>query len=174
MSNSTTNPDSLSMDEFDKPSLPGGLNVLTILTFIGSAFQIIGTIFGFVRAQKTFEEKDKMMAQLNSAQMPKWAKAFMPNMDNYEELVTKSFENKWPIFILGLLSFAFCLYGAIQMRKLVKQGFLFYVIGSLLPFVSSILFIGFFAFSGFGFAFGTGITLLFILLYALNRKHLIH
>jgi hypothetical protein len=34
--------------------------------------------------------------------------------------------------------------------------------------------LGLFIFGGIGFAFGTGITVLFILLYAINRKHLIY
>ncbi|HSN61422.1 MAG TPA: hypothetical protein VLR49_10835 [Ferruginibacter sp.] len=174
MSNQNIHTDSLSSSEFDKPTLPTGLNVLTILTFIGCGIQLLGTAYTFMSAQKTFDEKDKMMAQMNSGEMPGWAKSMMPNMENYEEMVTKSFENKLPILIIGLVAVALCVYGAIQMRKLQKQGFLFYVIGQLLPFISTALFLGMYMFSGVGFAVGAGITVLFILLYAINRKHLIY
>jgi hypothetical protein len=174
MSNQNTNPDSLNTADFDKPVLPTGLNVLTILTFIGSGLQILFAVIGFLSAKKSFDEKDKMMAQMNSGEMPGWAKSMMPNMEHYEEMVTKSFENRLPIFILSLVAASLCVYGAIQMRKLKKQGFLFYVIGQLLPFLTSALFIGMFVFGGISFAFITGLTLLFILLYFMQRKHLVY
>jgi len=174
MSNERTNPDTLSTGDFDKPFLPTGLNVLTILTFIGSGIQILFGVVGFMRAKTNFDEKDKAMAQMNNEEMPGWAKSIMPNMDNYEEMVTKSFENRLPIFILGLVALSLCIYGAMQMRKLKKQGFTFYLIGQLLPFVTSALFLGLFAFEGIIVGVIIGITLLFILLYALNRKHLVY
>lgn len=174
MSNETYPQDALSTREFDKPKLPTGLNVLTILTFIGCALQLIGIAFGFMSAQKSYDEKDKVMAQMSSGEMPGFLKGMMPSMDHYEEMLTKNLENKLPIMLLGLVAVALCFYGALQMRKLKKQGYMFYVIGELLPFVTSALFVGMFMFTGIGFAFGVGITALFILLYTVNRKHLIY
>jgi hypothetical protein len=60
------------------------------------------------------------------------------------------------------------------MRQLKKQGFLYYTIGELLPFLTQFLFIGAFAFSGFAMYFGSAIALLFIFLYTMQRKHLIY
>ena len=174
MSDQNTTVDSLNVNEFDNPKLPTGLNVLTILTFIGCALQLLGIVFGFVGAKKNYEEKDKVMAQLTSGEMPGWAKSFMPDMKNYEEMVTKSYENKLPIFVLGLVAVALCFYGALQMRKLKKQGFTFYVIGQVLPIATSALFLGMFAFSGIGFGIGIGLTVLFILLYLTQRKHMVY
>lgn len=174
MSNQDFQKDSLSASEFGKPAMPTAINVLTILTFIGSGIQLLGVIFSFLNAKKSYEEKDKVMAQMNSAEMPAFAKAMMPDPANFEEMVTKSFENRFPILILGLVATALCVYGAIQMRQLKKQGYTFYLAGQILPFLSTVLFLGTFMFSGVGFAFGIGITVLFILLYTINRKHLIH
>jgi hypothetical protein len=174
MSDQNIHPDSLSNNDFDKPKLPTGLNVLTILTFIGSGFSLLFAVMGFFSAEKSYREKDKVMAQMNSAEMPGWIKSMMPSMENYEEMITKSFENRLPIFILSLVAVALCVYGAIQMRKLKKQGFLFYVIGQILPFATSALFIGMFAFAGTMFAVMAGLTVLFILLYAVNRKYLVY
>ena len=170
----TTTVDSLNMNEFDKPKLPTGLNVLTILTFIGCALQLLGVVTGFTGAKKNYEQKDEVMSKLTSGEMPGWAKSLMPDMKNYEEMVTKSYENKLPLFILGLVAVSLCFYGALQMRKLKKQGFTFYLIGQLLPFVTSALFLGMFAFSGMAFTIGVGFTILFILLYFTQRKHLIY
>ena len=174
MSNQDIYKDSLSADEFGEPALPSGLNVLTILTFIGSGIQLLGVAFSFFSAKKTYEEKDKMLAQMNSPEMPGFAKAMMPNPQHYEQMVTSSFENRLPIFILGLMATALCVYGAIQMRQLKKQGYVFYLVGQILPFLSTVLFLGMYMFAGVGFAIGIGITVLFILLYTINRKHLVN
>ncbi len=174
MSNQDFHKDSLNDAEFGKPALPGGLNVLTILTFIGSGIQLFLVAIGFFSAQKSYDEKDKMLAQMSSPEMPGFLKAMMPNPANYEEMVTKSLENRLPILILGVVAVALCVYGAIQMRQLKMQGYLFYLAGQLLPFLSTVLFLGMFMFAGVGFAVATAITLLFILMYTLNRKYLIN
>ncbi len=174
MSNQDMHNDSLDAGDFGKPALPTGLNVLTILTFIGSGIQLLLVALGFFSAQKNYEEKDKMLARMNSAEMPGFFKAMMPNPENYEEMVTKSFENRLPLLILGLLATALCIYGAMQMRQLKKQGYIFYLVGQVLPFLSTVLFLGAFVFAGVGFAVSTAITILFILLYTINRKHLIY
>lgn len=174
MSDQNTIQDSLNVSEFDRPKLPTGLNVLTILTFIGCALQLLGVIFGFTGAKKNLDEKDKVLEQLNSGNLPGWAKSFMPEPSKYETMVTNSYDNRLPILLLGLIAVSLCFYGALQMRKLKKQGFLFYVIGQLLPFITSALFIGLFVFSGIAFTVGAGITVLFILLYMTQRKHLVY
>jgi hypothetical protein len=106
--------------------------------------------------------------------MPSWAKSMMPRMDHYEEMLTKNLENKIPMLIIGLVAIALCFYGALQMRKLKKQGFIIYLVGQVLPFLNTALFVGLFMFSGIAFLFGTGITVLFILLYLTQRKHLVY
>jgi hypothetical protein len=166
--------DSLVANEFESNKLPTGLNVLTILTFIGSAFALLGGIWNFYNAKKTFDTKDKVMEQMNSGSMPSWLKSIMPDMTHFEEMVTKSYENRIPIFILTVVAAILCIVGAMQMRKRQKQGYLFYVIGEILPLIVSTFFIGFFTLSGGGGIFGISLTLLFIILYTLQRKHLIH
>lgn len=174
MSEQTITNDALHSSDFNKPLLPGGLNVLTILTFIGSGIQLLFSLFGFFNAEKSYLEKDKVMAQMSSAEMPGWAKSMMPNMEHYEEMITNSYENRLPILVLSIVAAGLCIYGAMQMRALKKQGYLFYVIGQLLPFATSALFIGTFAFAGTAFMVITAITLLFIVLYTLHRKYLIY
>jgi hypothetical protein len=157
-----------------KPKLPTGLNVLTILTFIGCALALIGSLWGFFTAKTSYDDRDKVLEQMNSDKMPAWAKSMMGDPANFEQMVTKSYENRLPILLLSLAAVALCFWGALQMRKLKKQGYLLYVIGELLPFLIQFIFIGAFIFSGVGFMVGAGIALLFILLYTVNRKHLIY
>ncbi len=166
--------DSLTSHEFEKPVLPSGLNVLTILTFIGCALQLLGALFTFMNAKKSFDEKDKIISQMNSGEMPSFAKAMIGDPAHFEEMVTKSYENRLPILIITLVAVALCFIGALQMRKLKKQGYLLYVIGELLPFLSMALFIGLFSMSGVGFMVGAGITLIFIVLYTTYRKNLVY
>lgn len=166
--------DVLNYDQNNKPKLSSGLNVLTILTFIGCALQLLGSAWGFFSAQKSYEGMDKMIEQMNSDSMPSWAKSMMGDPEHLVEMITKSYENRIPIFLLSLAAVGLCFYGALQMRKLKKQGYLLYVIGEILPFLIQVLFIGTFTLTGMGMIVGACIALLFILLYTMQRKNLVY
>jgi hypothetical protein len=164
----------LNYDENNKPKLPSGLNVLTILSFIGCALQLLGGLWNFANAKKSYDEMDKVIEAMNSGSIPGWMKSMMGDPEQFRELMTKSYENRIPILLLSLVAIALCFYGVMQMRKLKKQGYLLYVIGEILPFLGQVLFIGMFTLTG-----GTGIfficiTVLFILLYTMQRKHLVY
>lgn len=161
-------------DETIKPKLPSGLNVLTILTFIWCAVQLLSSLWGFISAKKSYEGIEKLSEQLNSENMPGWVKSMMGDPDTMIKMITKSYENRIPIVLMSVVAVALCFYGALQMRKLKKQGFLLYTIGELLPFLTQFLFIGAFAFAGFMMYFFIGFALLFILLYSMQRRHLVY
>lgn len=170
----STNNDVLDNNNMDKQNepLPSGLNVLTILTIIWACLSVLFTIYGFFTAKKSYEGKDEAMAKMNDPNMPGWAKSMMPSAANFEVLVTKSYENRVPIALLGLVAIGLCFWGALEMRKRKKQGFLFYVMGTFLPFITSTAFIGFFALTGGMAYFMIALSLLFVGLYAMQRKHL--
>jgi cytochrome c oxidase assembly factor CtaG len=165
--NSTSNV--LDFAEGERPKLSSGLNVLTILTFVGCAIAFISSIWNFMNAEKGY--KDLLAAQDKIAEAPAWAKGMMgPEM---LEITRKSMENKLPILLLGLVATALCLYGAIEMRKLKKQGFILWLVGEILPFVSGVLFVGIGMFSGFALIFML-FPVIFIILYAVQRKNLVY
>ncbi len=166
--------DFLNYDDNNKPKLTSGLNVLTILSFIGCALQLLGSLWSFFTAKKSYDSVDKLSEQMNSDSMPSWVKSMMGDPENMVEMIKKTYENRIPIILLSLIAIALCFYGLLQMRKLKKQGFLFYTIGEILPFLTQILFIGAFTFSGFGMIFAVAIAVLFILLYAMQRKNLVY
>lgn len=170
--NTTT--DSLDYDEFNKPTLPSFLNVLTILTFIGSAIQIIGSIWTFISAKSSYEKKDQIIEQMNNPGAPGFVKKMMGNPQEFLTTMTKSYENRIPILILSLLAAGLCIWGALQMRELKKQGFMVYTVGQLIGLLSSLFFIGFFMIKGYAFMFGAAIVILFIGMYAANRKYLVY
>lgn len=163
----TTTADVLNYSE--KPKLPTGLNVLTILTFIGCAYEVYSTINNFISGKKVLENFEKSQEKL--AEAPAWAK----NMASPEmhELLIKSLDNKVPLLIVGLISIALCVYGAMEMRKLKKQGFVIWLIGEVLPYVNIIIFTGTIFFKTFLVYFSI-IPVIFILLYYFQRKKLIY
>ena len=146
--------------------IPEVLNVLTILTFIGSGLGIISAIWGFARAKASYDQ----IASMNLDQMPDLAKRMMGS--DPVEMARKSLENRLPILLMALIGCALCIYGAIQMRNLKKTGFSIYVIGEVLPFVSSLLFLGTGALMGFAGLIGALIVVVFIILYASQLKYL--
>src|SRR6478736_6966063 len=79
--------------------------------------------------------------------------------------------SNWIAYLIpSLIGIALCLFGAIQMRKLKKQGFYAYVLGQILPIVGGGIVIGFSnQFSNTqSYIFGLGIPALFIFLYSRN------
>lgn len=156
----------------EQSKLPTGLNVLTILTIIGTIlFGFIGGIYGFFSARSSYEKTKETLESGKMDSAPGWAKGFL-NKDMLE-LQHKMLENKLPILILTLVASALCLYGAIEMRKRKKQGYTLWLIGELLPVATTFIFLGVGAFKGFG-LFGIFFPLIFIILYTVNRKELIY
>lgn len=161
-----TNPDVLNFDVNNKPKIPTGINVLTILTFIGSAWELYSDLKNFLGGKKALEELEK--AQDKLAEAPAWAKKFAG--PEVHEMMLQALNNKVPLLIIGLVAVALCFYGALQMRKLKKEGYLLWLVGEVLPFVGSAIFIP--AFYGTIFIYFAVFPLIFIILYTLQRKHL--
>jgi hypothetical protein len=161
--------DVLDFNDGQKPALPSALNVLTILTFIGCALGFIGGIWQYFRAEKGYN--DLVKAQANIEQAPAWARKMMG--PEALEMARKSMEFKLPILLLTLVGSALCLWGALEMRKLKKQGFLLWVAGEFLPLIGSLAFLGMGMLSGF-YLIGLAFPIIFLILYAVNKKHLIY
>ena len=150
-----------------KNKLPTGLNVLTILTFIGCAYELYSSVSNFIKGRKAIEEMEKAQEQLATA--PSWAKKMMgPDM---MEFITKTFENRLPLLIVGLIGTTLCIFGALEMRKQKMQGYYMWLLGEVLPWVGVILFTGTILFKTFIVWFLI-LPIVFIILYTLQRKHL--
>jgi hypothetical protein len=156
--------------EVDKKKLPETLNVLTILTFIGCGVFGLFSLWGFTQAQNNLNKVLEM--QNNMDNIPDFAKRMMG--PHAVEMAQKAYDNRLPILLLTLVSYALCVYGAAQMRGRKKQGFYIYLLGELaLPIVTSAIFLGVTALSGgFTILIGWGIIAIFIILYATQLKHL--
>ncbi len=151
----------------EKKKLPGSIGTLTVLTFIGSGVGFIMYCMNYFRA-------DKAVADMEAARDNPDTPAFVKNMMTPEAIdqARLAAENKIPLFILNLVALGLCVAGAVQMRKLKKEGYIMWLIGELLPYITTIIFLGTASFTGIGFYIATGIVLLFIILYTTQYKHL--
>lgn len=165
---------SLLSGEYEKKPLSTGLNVLTILTIVWCVISFGLIAMNFIGAKSSYEKKEESIARMQDPATPKFVRTMMGDPANLEKMIVKSYENRVPMLLLGVVSLALCLIGAIQMRKLKKQGYLLYVVGELLPFLSMAVFIGLFAMSGIIFIISLAFSLLFILLYTLQKKYLVN
>lgn len=147
-----------------KKKLPDMLNVLTILTFIGCGFGVFGLVTNF------FQDCDKVLNQLDD--MPEMGGFLGKFMDMSRDSVVVFCEHKMLILLTTALGLILCVVGAIQMRQLKKQGFVLYTIGELLPPVVMIILT--ISASAVMALTGLIIPIIFIALYAVNRKHLIY
>ncbi len=163
--------DTLNLEQKDMKKLPTMLNVLTILTYIGSALGILGGIYNYFTICKSAEMMDSLggMSELSEA-----SGALGNMMEGAMALIEKQCDNRMIILLTTIVACALCIYGAMQMRNLKKQGFSIYVIGELLVPVINIVLLGSGAMSGMLLFMGLVIPIIFIVLYFTQRKHLIH
>ena len=160
-------------DLFDQQvkGLPGMLNVLTILTFIGCGIAYLSAIYTFVTAnnyEKQMAEYQDLQDQMGDegvgAQM----------MQGSMEMLQKTHEYRYIIVISTILFTTLCLIGAMQMRKLKKSGFMLYTIGELAPLVITAALIGFSLTGGIAILFSAIFAIIFVVLYATQRKYLVN
>ncbi len=157
-------------DERNTGIIPGSLKTLTVLTFIGCGIGLLGTLYNIISGKKNLDTMEKMQGSEQLEKMPD----FLKKMYTPEavELTRIGYENRIPLTIISLVAIALCLYGAIQMRALKKQGYSLWLIGELLPIIGTVIFIGTAAFSNFSGIILLSIVALFVLLYSLQLKYL--
>ncbi len=139
--------------EITAPVRPQFLKVLCILTFImsgiGSLLCIIMPLVG-----------PKFLAMMQQAP------DYDPNDPKYHDgFVTMS--AGWSYYLIMFVISLVALFGAIQMWKLKKTGYALYVTANILMFIIPIIMIG----VNVSY-FSAAITILFIVLYGLNLKHM--
>ncbi len=137
--------------------LPSLLNVLTILTFIGSGLGLLGAFM--------LPMSCKMMDKMEES-------ALMPAAQL--EQMSKLCSNITLIMIGAILGAALCLAGAVLMRKLKSSGFLLYIVGTFLPLVLNLILVGSgYLTNGWQALLGLAMSLLFPILYFTQKKYLV-
>ncbi len=167
MSQETTT-DLLQYDENGKVKMPSGLNVLTILTFIGCAIFGLFTLFTpmLMKFSKGTIEKALTSGQELTAKQ-------MEDMRKGLASIELTQSNLIPLMVIGIVGISLCLIGAIWMRKYKKDGYWMYVAGELAPVIGSFLIMGTAQYTSiWSVLFGVGVPIVFVLLYTMQRKYL--
>lgn len=154
--------------ETEGSKLPSRLNVLTILSFIGCAFQLMAIPI----AKATMGMASKVMD--NPEVMEKMSDKDLAEMEKGRQAFDMMMQNEMALWIMTILSVGLCIYGLLRMRKLKKEGFYLYTIGEVLPVIGGIILLGFSnQFAGTSnYFFNLGIPALFIGLYATQLKYM--
>jgi hypothetical protein len=153
--------------EKDNPNkLPQALNILTILTLIGSAIALFSGILSYFTVCGSAKQLESM--DLDDAELGGFLSKFL---EGAGDLIQKQCELRLPVFIVTIVGTLLCIFGALQMRKLKKQGFHLYVVGELIVPIATLALLGFGTMSGVGLT-GLLIPGIFIALYATQLKHL--
>lgn len=151
------------------------LMVLCILTFIGSGWNIISNLSSLFTIGLV-ENEQMVMQQFSSVSdevqqsvyLNSWARFFESSI----EWAKVTFEYRRSIAIIQLVLGLLSLLGAILMYQLRRIGFYFYVAAQILMLFVLPYFAGFTMIVLLIMGTSAFMTLLFILLYAVNLKHL--
>ena len=142
-----------------KPSIPSGISVLSILSFIGSGFQLLGGVVSYFFIPYSVKSLEKTREMKPFSGFLKWS----------ADSTLRQYEYRVPLLIVSIVAALICIYAVLQMRKLKKSGFVVYTIGELmLPLFTAI------AINLGSAIFGLVIAVLFIILFAVQRKHMIN
>ena len=160
--------DSENLSEFQTQTLPRGLNVLTILTFIGCAIGAIFTLatpwlmkFSLNMMNKASEAGTDLTPKQNA------------DMEASKKVIELTQANMTPLILIGAAGIVLCFIGALMMRKLKKDGFWIYVSGQVLPIIGSLALLGMAQFTGVTSYIMFLIPVVFIILYSMQRKYLV-
>jgi hypothetical protein len=166
MDSNLTN-DILGQEHNNQKLIPQGLNILTILTFIGCGFSILTSLFTKPIMEFSLKMLNKGLEKSSEMSANEVAK-IVKQKESIEALLENAVVLGITAFIGGIL----CLVGAIMMRKFKKDGFWIYVAGQLIPFIAGLVLLGTKQFTGISSYIGAAIPFVFIALYAAQRKHL--
>jgi len=160
--------DLLEYDDQGKAKLPTGINVLTILTFIGCA------VFGLLTLCTPIINKwmlGFMDKALNSGQDLSAAK--LAEIQKGKAALELASQNMIPLIAIGMAGIILCFVGALWMRKLKKDGYWMYVAGEIAPLLVSFFIMGTSQYSGvLSVVLGIGFPVIFVVLYTMQRKYL--
>jgi hypothetical protein len=166
MDSNLTN-DILGQEHNTKKLIPQGLNILTILTFIGCGFSILTSLFAKPIMEFSLKIINKGLEKSSEMSANEVAKIV-----KQKESIEAFLENAIVLGITGFVGGVLCLVGAIMMRKFKKDGFWIYLAGQLIPFIAGLVLLGSQQFTGLSSYIIAAIPFVFIALYAAQRKHL--
>lgn len=157
--------DEILEDDYNQVSnqLPQFLNVLTILTFIGSGLGILGSAFSLLTIESQRANLETMRGFYGDSGM-------VMGMDVIK-ITEISLDNVGLLQGSALIAAIACIVGAMMMRKLQRNGFYIYLAASILATAVPIKVFGFSLMGGMV-LFGALFTVAFVIMYGVNLKHM--
>lgn len=160
---------------YEPEKLPGGLNVLTILTFIGCGLAYIGVLAGLFMSKSPQAQRADLESAADKAGdgfAGKMIQSQLDAMDAHSQYYENMYHYRFLLFGSMLIFTTLCLVGAIQMRKRRKSGFMLYTIGELAPILVTIVLVGAAGDGTWKTYMGYILPVFFVVCYAFQRKHL--
>jgi hypothetical protein len=151
---------------------PTFLTVLCILSFIAGGWGVIGGIINVVSAPSADEVRAQMEGALSGMGDLEGGEAFSGVMNSMAETAIKAAENAVPMAIGSIVIALISLFGVWKMWNLQKQGFWIYVLACVASFILPMVFLGGGLLGALSAGIGGLISIVFIILYALNLKHM--
>jgi len=158
-------------DQPKAKTMTATINVLTILTFIGCGIAFISAIWSLYSSGKYMEQMAMMQEQIDQISesgSETAANFMMQSMD----MVKKQYDNRYLLLIVNLLATGLCVFGALEMRKMRKNGYYLWLTGELLPILITVAIIGFNLMGGIVLGASLLFASVFIILYGLQVKHM--
>lgn len=158
----------------NKPQRPTFLLVLCILTFIGSGWNVLTNLFsiftaGFMNGNMHIEQYSNMIGEMENNS----ASAFMSGFLNSSmEVLQATAMHAREIAVMQLVLSLLSLLGAILMFQLRRSGFFLYTAAQLLALFVLPYFAGFSTLVVIGMLWSAFISLIFIVMYAVNLKYM--
>jgi hypothetical protein len=163
------------LDDFDqKPERPQFLKILCILTFIGSGYLVCSSLFNYInpnvaaRIMVQVKVKDSSNLRKDSLRKAKQPAFFREMLKNAQTIATP--ENIRKTSECKILTGCLCLFGAIWMWRLKRNGYYIYILGVVLEIATPFYLFGnnsLSIISTIGTAF---FGVLFIIFYGMNIK----
>jgi len=145
------------------------LSVLCILSFLGSGFSLFNNIMGMIVSPIfNFFNPSIFQEALSNVKEP-IAREFVGKAF---EIAQHAMDHAFEIACTNSILYACSLLGAILMFKLKKSGFYLYIFAQIAILFVPALFIGFNIITNMGILMGSFMTIVFIILYSINYKHL--
>lgn len=163
------------IDQEQPKKFPTFLKVLLILSSIAVGFAMLSVIISLLSGPPSTDEIErtnivmlKQAAQMEDQHLPGMA-GIMRKTAEFSEYQQINF---WPTFGLNLLSTLTGFMAIMYMRRLRKIGFHFYVIYNLLAVFGVYIFVPVNLIPVYAIVTGAIISAIFVMLYAVNLKHL--
>ena len=155
------------------PARPTLLTVICILSFLAGAFGLwSGISNAFTDAPQTELQEARTQMEEAMAQVGDGNEMVTKMMESGMVMAEKAAENAKPIGYANIILSLLSLLGVWQMWNLKKSGFWMYVAASVAGLIVPMVFLGGGMLTLMSVGFGGLISIVFIILYAVNLKHM--